>query len=231
MEALPGSLGGQTDFSRQYGDEGGPDDAIPGNVWFQFWVNVANTDSQPSQMMHGKFIYPCNTAYPCHSQKWLFTMKNASAEPHWEELGAPTDGDHFYVNIANTELAEVDYAPAPEWDRWKLGQQDTSEHVTANRWTLVRIHFDTSTTSGVYEMWMRPFGRSWVKVAEWIDGVTEGFTWRIRPEHVGGHRVFRMPTTIGEAVPERTSYDAWIYMDDFAMATGAGALPTYADEP
>ena len=40
-----------------------------------------------------------------------------------------------------------------------------------------------------------------------------------------------MPTTIGEAVPGRENRDTWIYMDDFAIATGEGALPTYADAP
>jgi hypothetical protein len=113
------------------------------------------------------------------------------------------------------------------YNRQKLGQTNTSKYITANRWTLVKIHLDTSTQSGRYEAWMRPIGGSWVKVVEWIDGMTPGFTWKIHPTHVGGHRVLRMPTTIGSATASRGLYDSWIYMDDFAMARSEAGLPQY----
>jgi len=115
----------------------------------------------------------------------------------------------------------------PAEEEWKLGQTNTSERITANRWTLVKIHLDTSTQSGKYEAWMRPLGGSWTKTAEWIDGVTPGFTWTISANHVGGHRTFRMPSTIGRASGS-SNYDAWIYMDDFAMARSEAGLPLYS---
>lgn len=70
---------------------------------------------------------------------------------------------------------------------------------------------------------MKPLGGRWMKVAEWIDGQTPNFSWIIPTQNVGGHRVFRMPTTIEGA-------DSWIYMDDFAMATTEDSLPVYDGE-
>jgi hypothetical protein len=67
---------------------------------------------------------------------------------------------------------------------------------------------------------MKPLNGSWVKVAEWIDGVTSDFAWTIPQSDVGGHHVFRMPTTIDD-------FDSWIYLDDFAMATSEDDLPVY----
>jgi hypothetical protein len=114
----------------------------------------------------------------------------------------------------------IDYHPAAQWNRFKIGQTDLSENLTPNRWTLVKIHYDTSDTSGTFEAWMKPLNGSWVKVAEWIDGVTSDFSWTIPADEVGGHRVFRMPTTIDDV-------DSWIYLDDFAMATLEANLPGY----
>ena len=63
---------------------------------------------------------------------------------------------------------------------------------------------------------------------EWIDG-QGGLTWQIQPGDIGGHRVFRMPTTIGPAVVDanHVPYDIWMYLDDFAMAASEAALPQY----
>jgi hypothetical protein len=234
MEALPSSQGFQTDFYLQYGngENAAYDNAIPGNVWFQFWVYVNHYGSQLSYFDAGKFIYACNAAYPCHTHKWMMTLSGRSAEPFWQDLGTPTDGSAFMSNIANTiypvndPVSTITNTAADTGNEWKLGQTNTAEHFTANRWTLVKIHLDTSTQAGRYEAWMRPMGGSWTKTAEWISGVTPGFTWTINASHVGGHRVFRMPTTIGSASGS-LSYDAWIYMDDFAMARSEAGLPVY----
>jgi hypothetical protein len=99
--------------------------------------------------------------------------------------------------------------------------------LTPNRWTLMKIHFDTSTPSGVYEMWIRTVNGPWVKVVEWIDCVTPGFTWHIQPAHIGGHRGFAMPTTMGADDPASPRWGSWVYLDDFAMARSeAGCLAT-----
>ena len=76
-------------------------------------------------------------------------------------------------------------------------QNDITEWMRPNRWTLVKMHFNTTSTTGnSWEMWLRPYGGTWLKVAEWIGGVTPGFTWDIPAGSVGGHRVLRMPTTV-----------------------------------
>jgi len=116
------------------------------------------------------------------------------------------------------------------YNRWKMGQTSLDEQIVANRWTLVKLHFDTSKTSVGWEAWLRPMGGKWVKVAEWIDGVTPDFSWKIPEKKVGGHRVFRMPTTNGGwGERAKNNMDSWRYMDDFAMATSEETLPKYPE--
>ncbi|MCK4816889.1 hypothetical protein KA005_14055, partial [bacterium] len=88
---------------------------------------------------------------------------------------------------------------------------------------LVKVHLDTSTSSGRFESWLKPLGGDWVKVVDWVDG-QNGLSWTVASP--GGHRVFRMPTTIGRAT--RTDlYDSWMYLDDFTMANSESDLPVY----
>ena len=74
--------------------------------------------------------------------------------------------------------------------------------------------FGSSTTIGRYEAWLRPLGGGFTQVASWLGGVTPDFTWDIPPEQVGGH------ATNG-------SEDAWLYLDDFAIAESEADLPSY----
>lgn len=233
MEARPGSEGFQTDFYLEYGDGENPanNDRIPGNVWFQFWIYINHHGEQLSLVdARNKFIYPCNGSYPCQTGKWLVSLIDNSYEPYWLSLGSPSSTGGFLMNAANTfnGIAEVTNTNASAYDnRYKLGHTDVSERVSINRWTLVKLHIDTSTPSGRYEAWMRPLGGAWIKVAEWIDGATSGFTWTVASTHVGGHRTFRMPSTMGRA--SGSGYDSWYYMDDFAMARSEAGLPIYSD--
>ena len=228
LESLGGSLGGQTDFYLQLGqpESASSEGFIPGDVWFQFWIYIANTPEQPSLIDNrNKFIYPCNAAYPCTAgnAKWLMSMGAYTYEPlNQQVFGRPSAEGAFLMLNGDGRYT----AAAPE-NEPKLGQTNIGEHIAANRWTLVKIHIDTSGPSGRYEAWMKPRGGQWAKVAEWIDGTTPNFTWQLAPEQRGGHRGFRMPTTMGEAPLERPRYDAWIYMDDFAMAGSESALPSY----
>ncbi|MCU7806740.1 MAG: PKD domain-containing protein [Candidatus Thiodiazotropha sp. (ex Semelilucina semeliformis)] len=225
IEARPGSMGSQTDFYLQFGDENAPLNTVPGNVWFQFWMYSNRYDDPTSQndqlsAYDGrfKFIYPCNGPYPCQQGQinWLNCMGYTTGEPFWANQ---VNTEVFMTNI-DPYNTNVDYQLAPEWNQFKLGQTDVSENVTPNRWTLVKIHYDTSTTSGTFEAWMKPLGGQWVKVAEWINGQTPNFSWTIPAGDVGGHRVFRMPTTMDD-------HDSWMYIDDFAMATSEADLPVY----
>ena len=233
MEARPGTDGFQTDFYLEYGDgeNSAYDNRIPGNVWFQFWIYINYYGDQLSLVdARNKFIYPCNGSYPCQTGKWLMSLVDNSYEPDWVSLGSPSSVGGFLMNAANTfaGIAEVTNTGAVTYDdRYKLGHSNTSERVAINRWTLVKIHIDTSTASARYEAWIRPLGGDWIKTAEWIDGVTPGFTWTVAAAHVGGHRTFRMPSTMGRA--SGSGYDSWYYLDDFAMARSEAGLPVYGD--
>ncbi len=243
IEGRSGTFKTQTDFYLRYGNPEGPPDQVPGNVWFQFWIYLnyyddpQDKEDQLSGITGGKFIYPSvDGRYPTHP-KWLFVFDHSS----WVFPRGESEPREFVVPSYQEILLETQstgregpYASikkGPEYNRWKLGQTSLDERIVANRWTLVRLHFDTSTTSGRYEAWLRPLGGEMVKVAEWIDGVTPDFSWKI-PEHlVGGHKVFCMPTTQGAhsswGERAKNNKDCWMYMDDFAMATSEDALPRY----
>lgn len=225
IEARAGSMNTQTDFYLQYGDEHSPDDTIPGNVWFQFWIypnrynGAEEKQNQKSAFAHRfKFIYPCKSAYPCTigNIHWLYTMGYISNEPYWKK--APDT--ELFISTVDPFNTTVRHLRAPKWDQFKIGQTDLSEHIVPNRWTLVKLHYDTSTSSGRFEAWLKPLGGQWTKVAEWIDGHTPDFEWKIAKHNIGGHRAIRIPTTLD-------SFDSWLYLDDFAMATSEEALPHY----
>jgi hypothetical protein len=146
-------------------------------------------------------------------------MGATSDQPFFNNLGVPARD--LYLELGDAE--DIDYTLDKQYptNRWKLGQMDISELLVRNRWTLVKLHIDTSTTSGKWEAWVRPMGGEWVKVADWKDG-QNGLKWHV--SNPGGHRVFRMPTTIGGG---HGYYNSWIYMDDFVMATTEEVLPKY----
>ena len=225
MESRPGSFKTQTDFYLQYGHPYGSTETIPGHVWFQFWIYPnqydANDDDQDQMSAFAgrfKFLYPCKNDYPCHEGNlhWLNMLGHTTGEPYW----AKNRNTELFMTTVDPYNAGARYLNAPEWNQFKLGQTDVSEYMVPNRWTLVKIHYDTSTTSGRYEAWLKPMGGEWKKVSEWIDGYTRQFEWKIAADKVGGHSVLRIPTTMDH-------FDSWIYLDDFAMATSEKALPQY----
>lgn len=228
MEALPATYGGQTDFYLQYGSAENPanENLIPADVWFQFWLYTNHYGSQLTQVTNrDKFIYPCNASYPCPGtgeyHKWLFSLNSLSGNPlNQEPYGNPSAGGEAFLFL---RPPGANYSLAPSWDADKLGQFRTDEYLVPNRWNLVKLHFDTSSVaSGKWEAWIKPLGGEFTKVVEWIGGVTPNFTWTPSP---GGHRVFRMPTTIGNATTGGP--DEYFYMDDFAMANSESSLPVY----
>lgn len=244
MEGRPGTFQTQTDFYLKLGDARGPADQIPGNVWFQFWIYLnyyddpEDKEDQLSGITGGKWLYPSPDGfYPTHP-RWLLTIAHSTQiwsnhrerPQHYE---APAYHEFLFENQGlgggKPPVPFANIHTAPEWDRFKLGPNHLDARIVANRWFLVKLHFDTSTTSGRYEAWLQPLGGKMVKMAEYIDGVTPNFSWKIPPDQVGGHKTVCMPTTLGSFVPERAknNKDCWIYLDDFAMASSEDALPTY----
>ena len=226
IEALPVTLGAQTDFYLEFGDGGSAayDDYIPGDVWFQFWVYSQDFGDQRSRYPgRNKFFYVCNTGYPCHSHLWMIGQGPQTYDPNnWLPLGNPSQGEFFWSLSSASGASVIDNSLGDPYTRGTVGALNQTEWVKRNRWTLVKMHFNTTRTSGnSWEVWVRPYGRAWTKVSEWIGGRTPGFTWDIPSASVGGHRVLRMPSTVNG--------DYWMYMDDFVIATSEADLPTYPD--
>jgi hypothetical protein len=225
MEALPITLQSQTDFYLQYGDGSSSAHAntIPGDVWFQFWIYPQNSGSQISTYgTRNKFMYVCNTDYPCHSHLWMV----GNGSPTYDSnnmfpLGHPSRGEFFW-NLSSASGVSMINDSLDNDNQDQLGPTNASEWMRPNRWTLVKMHMNTTATTGnSWEVWLRPYRGGWRKVSEWIGGRTPGFTWNIPSGSVGGHRVLRMPTTVND--------DYWMYMDDFVMATTESDLPVYSD--
>lgn len=246
IEGRSGTFKTQTDFYLRYGDPEGPADQVPGDVWFQFWIYLnyyddpQDQEDQLSGVTRGKFLYPSvDGNYPAHP-RWLFTFGHAShvfLKGEREPRAVEANSYHEILMQAESVGRDGPYAEikkGPDYNRHKLGQTSLEERIAANRWTLLKLHFDTSRTSARWEAWLRPLGGEWVKVAEWIDGVTPDFSWKLPQHNVGGHKVFSMPTTQGDHADwgdrAKNNKDCWIYLDDFAMASSEQALPKYLDE-
>ena len=226
MEAKPGTFQQQTDFYLQYGNESTPN-KIPGDVWIQFWIYPQDSGAQRS--LHGtrnKFLYFSNDTYPSHSHKYMISLGAGTYNPHnATPTGSPTSTPFFNLAAASGVSALVYSGPGADADRRDvLGHQDLGSALVPNRWTLVKMHLDTSTTAGLWQMWIKPLGGKWRLVADWRHGV-KGLSWLIPQQQVGGHRMLRMPTTVG--APTNQWHDYWLYLDDFAMATAEAALPIY----
>ncbi len=200
----------QTDYWLKYGGEETPLTTVPANVWFQFWIYA----TPESRFARSKFLYPCRGPYPCTREHfaWLLGWHTETGPDEGRPIQAPPGGWFwsFVAPLAN-------HRAVPDYNRNKLYQNLSAMPLLAGRWYQVRIHVDTSGAQGAYELWIREAGQPWLKLAEWIGGVTPNFEWPIpEPERVG-NRVVAIPTTVNEA-------DSIVYLDDFAMATSEAAL-------
>ena len=226
---------GGSDF--YLGHHGSSSEAVPGNVWFQWWMYINHHPTGPYgpelsglQNRH-KFIYPTADTFPSNSNKWLISL---SSNPYSSlnvvaPFDNPTATGEAFVIMRDAMVGEVNYAPGGD-NASKLGpnrQSLDNSYIAPNQWHLIKIHLDTTdSNSGKFEAWIRPVGGEWRKLSEWIGGVTPNFTWSGFP--AGGHRGFRMPTTIGWS---EASGGAYYYLDDFAMASSEESLPAYGNRP
>lgn len=238
INSLAGTTGRQTDFYFRIGSKLGD---IPANVYFQFWVYVCHSGDQQTQFhAREKFIYPTRNTYPasprnngCH---WLFELTTSSYNP--DDKRVPNPGEVYALSADSTIPSSM-----PVWDNahakangitGRLGQTDFRTPLwVPNQWIETRIHYDTSGPNGVYEVWTRRPGEPWVKRTEWIGGTTVAgskFTWTIDPQFRDGHAMISVPTTMPGSGNAGAQYDAWIYLQDFAMARSASDLPRYDRE-
>jgi len=229
LEGRPSSFGIQTNFYLHHGSDN--PETLPGNVWIQYWIYINDYDDpsdQNDQMSHfennGKFIYPTKDSYPSNSANWILGTSQNSKAPLNNNLEYRSASPYFYL----ADFQNIEYRYADGESNGEVGPTNVSERLRENRWTLVKLHIDTSTSSGRFEQWIKPIGGSWFKTTELIDGVTPGFSWQIPANDIGGHRAFRMPTTHNPCRPDsHLSCDFWIYMDDFSIANSEQDLPVY----
>lgn len=207
---------------------------IPGDAWIQFWVYINNNTQQVSELNErsGKFIYPCNGAYPCNpNNSWIVEFGTA---PGTASINQNLVSDGVYFVIRDNTAGQLQWTGGNSWDGNYIGHNlDASTYVHLNGWWLVKMHISTldTATGNTFEQWLRPLGGDWVKVSEWISGTTPDFVWTIDPGQVGGHYGFKMPTTIPANSPNVNSppIDIYMYMRDFIIATSESDLPTYND--
>jgi hypothetical protein len=225
----------QTDFYLQYGEENGPTDTIPPDIWLQHWMYIADAAPQnslfPPTTRLGKWFYPTRASYGASHLRdelaWLVNFTGVMVDSERIEEGASATVDIGFTSIAPMiALTDADsdiYTDARADSLYSLGHSGTDPErltpISANRWFLLRAHFDNSVNPGVAEMWIRQSGGEWIKIVDSIGSPV--VDWETRsPE---GHCAMRIPTTISNWYqnPEPTTHgDWWIYLDDFAMAVG-----------
>lgn len=230
LNSLSLTLGGiQTDFYVQIGGGSG---FIPADAWIQFWLYPCYSGSELTGFcVRDKFLYATGpSGYPTGDNNWLWQIGRENAHDRNNGYGAQTP--HQASAFCRQQDAVVDHPyytgdqAIPNGTTSHLGQTNTSEYIAVNRWTLCKVHYDTRNTNGIYEVWMKAPGNSFTKVAEWIGGTSPDFTWTIDASRQGrGHNAIRIPTTMGRPLPD--TYDAWIYMRDFAIAANEADLPVY----
>lgn len=215
IEALPATFNNQCDLWLQFGDaDAGPVDTIPADAWIKFWYFINNTPEQPSAQQIQKFLYFTNAGFPSHDYQVLFTLGTGSRDPSWSTVDG-SDGSGFIQCEANAtfggHIVTNLNSQNPGFE-FRMGQTDITECLRPNRWQEVTLHIDTRTNNGTYEAWIQPTGGVKVKVAEFISG-QNGFEWHV--PNPGGHRAFRMPTTVGNNAP---FCNQWAYMQDLRIA-------------
>ena len=215
---------------------------IPANVWIQYWIYINHYTGQETTFVgHGtKWLYPCIDGSPTCSAgaSWLYSLGLQSQNPY---LQVSDRGNGYAYGDMEGLGGHAHYSPASE-NHWHMGHNKASGTglLSPNQWILVKIHTDITGSSplapagqGVYEEWQKTVSGSFVKVAEWIGGVTPNFYWAIHEWDRGGeagrtmaagHEIGQKSLKIGTTWNDS---NGWIYVDDFVIATAEADLPTY----
>lgn len=231
MEGMPDTVPPsfiQTDFYLQYGNNTDPIEygGIPPEFWMQFWVYSNNTGAEVSDhTARSKWMYG-NASISAGQEGGFMLFTGIDA---YQRNGWTTTSGNFFIGARPGYLAGPDTgandASQSGGDIDKLGANLANKPVRGGHWTLVKIHFDVSGSQGSLEWWQREQDEDFVKVGEYIGGVTPNFTWNTSANDRLGLSHFRMPTTVNGLVAGATIY--WMYFQDFTIATEENLLPTY----
>jgi len=212
-----------------------PETFWPADAWIQMKVENIHTQERPSWYIlnNGKFIYPANELnaaggmFPGHPP-YIIALSSGSWEPYHEFHGTVQDSFYFTFSMKGNNDASFTgstmFPDEPEPAK-NLGPQDVvNGRVTPNEEVVVTFHIDVSGDQGIFEQWMQREGQEPVKVAEWIGGVTPGFTWDTTTEI--GIKQFRMPTTVNDiGVAGDGVGNYWMQMEYFAIGSTSTDLP------
>lgn len=231
MEGMPETVDEthiQTDFYLQYGSNTDPITygSIPPEFWMQFWIYSNNTGAEVSDhTLRSKWMYG-NASISAGSEGGFMFFTGVDA---FQRNGWTTTSGNFFIGARPGYLSGPDTgafdSSQPGGDEDKLGANLVNKPIVGGTWTLVKIHFDVSGAQGSLEWWQREQDEAFVKVGEYIGGVTPNFTWNTSSNDRLGLSHFRMPTTVNGVVSGATIY--WMYYQDFVIATEENLLPTY----
>lgn len=231
---LTGSPIRETDFYLQMFPEDGAEGALPADVWFQYWMftNDNPAVSQESRFDNGsKWLYPSRVGYPVPVEEvaWLLSRSARSGEKGdasaWDTVN--TNSGESYPVVYSDALVVNPFGDDPN----NVGRNVSTQVIPPNQWVLVKVHLDLSGPQGAWEEWQRPMNGSWTKTAEWIGGVTPGFSWPLSANDNLGHKCLRFPTTMrwrDYGGGDIRGGDSWTYKRSFAMAGSEADLPTYS---
>lgn len=218
---------GQSDTYLSFYGTGTP--PIPREHWIQFWVYLQYYGDELSVYSNMKFLYPCaddvgtGTCGTGHHDWLTQARQNFAGLPYTDSVSSE-DG-HFYMYMWTQTGASWEYG-GDSSNYSKLGTKNVSAAVSQfqpNTWYLVKIYHNTASATPTYKMWRRAQGESeFTLMAEYVHGQSyseAAFTWT--PYATTGY--YRL-----NLMEMNDTTDAWVYMDDFIIATTEGDLPTYA---
>lgn len=207
---------GQTDVWLKA--QGSDNTYIPQNVWYQFWIYINHYGSEVSGIPnYCKLLYPSHDgAYPNIDIPYLVTIGGAycNASGTWyhdpfSDWPPASQGAALIYNHQSAGGADS-------------GINDTSHYIATNAWHLVKIHIDHTTQYGTY--------KQWIDGNVVINNTNENWAQGGAVDWQHGHRsVMLIPQWPGN--PNDIKVDAWVYFDDFVIATTEADLPTYGQTP
>lgn len=239
--AAPAIAGaGQSDFYLNIAPGGEGVGTLPPDMWIQWWVYINNSGSTGAtgNAESTTFAYRSKWMYPQQSPStatageygWLFvpgadgfeSVRETSGNTDSLDPGLPASYPTTEAFLAlDTETAvNVNVVEYPTNARKLYQNRNNTVKLTVGQWFLVKQRICVAPGQGQWHAWIRPYGGSFTKVAEWIGGVTPGFTWPCgSQEFTTGYYRMKMPST--------EYLNNYKYFADFAIATSEANLPTY----
>jgi hypothetical protein len=219
----------QTDYYLQRSAVGWPTD-----FWVQHWIYINNSGSQLSTFKSGrdKFLYP-NQSNPTGTYPEIGIIQyqgrdgyeyNNPAHPYYSN----PDPSSIYLGLEGDGISNTGGVEAGSGTARLYQNANSTLKITANQWWLVKQHIKLTAPTGAWEAWIRPYGGTFTKVADWRPGVTPSFSWPISASapYAQGMLAYKFPTTMNGGATTNL-YNNWRYYADWAFASSEANLPTY----